>query len=289
MVYGLHPACFLSWFNLSEICDFTGMERKATSKDPQDDYVQKTNLSFFHGKFKKYSADLKGESYILKVREADAPELPDVEYVSNRIGEALGLPVAKYFCIHYFGERAFVTKNFVDKKCNTDLSHIYHFQSERKTRDCEALIDIISEETKKFVDIETFIYTCLFDGLIGNHDRHGRNLGFLVTAKGLSLSPIYDNPSSLGLENGEFLKADFNPRGRIPTKNSAHPSAKDYVEEFFRLGYEAQVQTFFSKVKYAKIERIIDESFCTDLMKEALKKLILKRAKEIENAISKRS
>ena len=154
-------------------------------------------------------------------------------------------------------------------------------------RDCENLLSIISEVTGRFVDIETFIKVCLFDSLIGNHDRHGRNLGFLVTSKGSTLAPIYDNPSALGLENGDWLKADFSPKGRITTKKSEEPTTKDYVIEFKRLGYLDQVLAFSKNINIIQINRLIDDSFCSPLMKAAYKNLIRKRTEEIQNELSK--
>lgn len=290
--FGLHHHCFLAWFGLSELADFTGIARKNENKappEPGNETLKQDNSSFFQGRFTKYSATLAGASYILKVTEADAPELPDVEYLSNQIAEQLSIPVAKYYCIDYLGKRTFVTKNFVDKKTNSNLVHIYHYQKEKAYRDCELLINIISETTSRFLDVETFVNVCLFDGLIGNHDRHGRNLGILVTHKGNALAPIYDNPSALGLESGEWLKADFSPKGRIPTKENKEPTLRDYVKEFIRLGYKEQVIAFVKKVNIQKINGLIDASFCTQLMKEAIKKLIASRARELEDELSKRS
>ena len=286
--YGLHRSCFLDWFRLREPLEFTSIARKSPSQEPESTIQNHhDNSSFFHGKFRKYSADLGGTSYILKVKEQEAPELPDVEYLSNQIAETLHIPISKYYFIEFSNERAFVTKNFVEKKINTNLSHIYHYQ-QGVSGDCENLLNIISEETGRFVDIETFINVCLFDSLIGNHDRHGRNLGLLVTANGSTLAPIYDNPSALGLEQGEWLKADFNPKGRIPTKKTQEPIARDYVIEFIRLGYLEQIQSFAKRVNLTKINTLIDESFCSVLMKSAYKKLVHKRSEEIHNELSKR-
>lgn len=286
--YGLHRSCFLSWFKLKEPLEFTSLARKSSNKEHENKDQNHDNSSFFHGKFRKYSADLGGTSYILKVKEQEAPELPDVEYLSNQIAEALDIPIANYYFIEFSDERTFVTKNFVGKKTNTNLSHIYHYQQDKVSRDCETLLNIIAEETGRFVDIETFINVCLFDSLIGNHDRHGRNLGILVTAKGPALAPIYDNPSALGLENGEWLKADFSPKGRIPTKTTQEPTAQDYVIEFIRLGYLEQVQSFSKRLNLAKINTLIDDSFCSALMKSAYKKLVHKRTQEIHDELSKR-
>lgn len=286
VVYGLHSQCFRKWFNLPKVDEFKDIERKsAASKDPKNDEpfaMSDINSSFFQGKFKKYSAILNGESYILKVKETEFPELPDVEYVCNQIAEELKIPVADHYLIDWQGVRTFVTKNFVRSSCGLlNLNHIYHYLKETDTFDCETLLRVIEDQTKRFIDIDIFVKVCLFDALIGNHDRHGRNLGLLESPKGLQLSPIYDNPSALGLESGAFLQAQFSPKGKIFTKASKEPTLRDYISEFDRLGYSESVQEFCADLDVDKLLEIIDQSSCSDLMKSALKRLIETRAKEI--------
>lgn len=287
--YGLHIHCFTAWFEVSPTDEFSSLVLRSVSKAPDSERSNENISSFFHGQYRKYSATLGEKNYILKVKQSEAPELPDVEYVCNQIAENLGIPVARFYCVEIFGERAFVTQNFIDKNEHQNLSHVHlHLPKDVKS-DCEVLINVISNTTGRYPEIETFIKTCLFDALIGNHDRHGRNLGFIVSPRGTKLAPIYDNPSMLGLEQGEWLAADFAPTGRIPTKSTSDPSIGDYAREFIRLGYCDVVDTFSSTVKYEKIFSLIDKSFCSHGMKAALGKLIEKRIKELDAALSKKS
>lgn len=290
--YGLHGTCFKTWFKADTLPQFLGLQQKsAESKAPEVGRVARSyNSSFFHGKFKKYSADLAGVSYILKMREQDAPELPEVEFLCNQIADMLVVPVANYYIIEFLGERVYVTQNFIKKGgVQSDLSHIYHFIKPEERYNCRALIRAISENTKRPYDVEVFVHTCLFDALIGNHDRHGRNLGLVVTSARTSLSPIYDNVSYLSLESGTMLQADFNPTGKIATEEAEHPSIGDYVKEFSDLGMDDQVRHFFSRVKLVKIHSLIENSFCSSSMKEAIKRLIDKRYQELSDAVTKRS
>lgn len=285
VTYGQHEKCFLNWFKLSESAEFSSLVRQsAESKDPlAGKKLRSFNSSFFHGKFRKYSADLAGESYILKVRDPQAPELPEVEFLCNQIGASLGLPIADYFIIELFEEKTFVTKNFIRKGMGvSNLTHIYHYLKDEKYT-CEAIIEILQRETKRPYDVETFIHTCLFDTLIGNHDRHGRNLALVVTQQRTALSPIYDNTSYLGLETGSFLNADFNPTGKIHTLKSNEPTVKEYINEFDRLGYGDQVKSFRHRINFQKIISLIHESFCSESMKQAIQRLFEKRAKEFIN------
>lgn len=61
---------------------------------------------------------------------------------------------------------------------------------------------------------------------------------------------------------------------------------QDYVKELIRLGYQDHVQAFYLSIKLPRLLQLIDESFCSDLMKEAIKTLVTKRFKELENELS---
>lgn len=285
--YGLHEKCFTEWFNAPFGAEFMSLQkRSSTSSSDQQKNPSSQNTSFFHGKFKKYSANLNNEAYILKMRQEDAQELPEVEYLCNQIAKSLNVPVAEFFFINFNGDRTFVTKNFIKPTTPTDLQHIYHFRQDDQ-HSCEGIIQAIMTTTQKPHDVKTFIKTTLFDALIGNHDRHGRNLAFIRTAKGMSLSPIYDNVSYLTLESGNMLKADFNPTGKISTEETNEPSMCDYVKDLKRLGYQDDVDEFYQSTKLSEITKMINESFCSVLMKDAVIKLVTKRFKELENELSK--
>lgn len=288
--YGLHVGCFTTWFKASQDDEFLSLQKQASaSQDPGKRGKDSAhNTSFFHGMFKKYSADLGGESFILKMRQDNAPELPEVEYLCNQIGAHLGLPVAEHFIINFLDDQVFVTRNFIKKGgTSSTLDHIYKYLPDGHEYDCESLIKIIAEQTKRPFHVETFIQIALYDALIGNHDRHGRNLGFVVMPSSTVLSPIYDNVSYLGLERGQMLKADFNPAGKIGTQsNQKEPGMKDYVHEFKRLGHDDVVKSFHAKIKLPRIIEIIEHSFCSDLMKSALSRLVRKRFAELENALT---
>ncbi len=114
----------------------------------------------------------------------------------------------------------------------SDLVHIYHFVKNGKNHDCESLVTIIGEH-RETTEQERFVYLTLADSLIGNHDRHGRNLGFIQSAKGMHLAPFYDNPSALGTRRiFNAREQTLQPRGSIFTKETDKPTMKDYVKEW---------------------------------------------------------
>jgi hypothetical protein len=286
--YGLHSECYKKWFKLPAAYEFEDVVKKnLPSKGSDNESVIQTGTgSFFHGNYKKYAATLNGEHYILKVLEDRYPELPDVEFTCNVIAREVGLNTADFYLVSLYGQKAFVTKNFIRTTGGSvSLSHFHHHIKDSNDYTVEGIIKIIESTTKRYIDVEQFIFTCLYDTLVGNSDRHLRNLGFIVTAKGTILSPIYDNPSALGNEHGDLLKMQFSPKGAIPTLLTKEPTIKDYVQEFRRLGYLEVVLDFYKKVNIEKIVKIIEESFCTPLMKTALIRLVSKRYLEFKNEI----
>jgi hypothetical protein len=285
-IYGLHQHCFAESFWHTNTKEFKDLDpKKSSSMLSSNPTIKKQKDTFFHGNYLKYSARLGQTEYILKVKESRYPELPQVEYLCNQIAELLKIDVPPYHLINFNGQIAFVTRNFMQDYTGT-LHHIYKFLSiGEENHNCEELIKIILTQTGKLTDAVKFIEICLFDALIGNNDRHGRNLGIIETASIKKLAPMYDNPSCLGIEDDFFLVADINPSGSIWTKTSKTPKPIDYIKEFIRLGYETTVTQFCNKIiaQSSNIINIINNTELSQIRKEALTKLLQKRIGDFEN------
>lgn len=285
---GLHNQCFLEWFNLKFISDFGNVTAKGgEKKDEETTGFSKINSSFFHGKFRKYSAELGKNSYILKVKEEDYPELPPTEYLCNLIADSLKINIPDFYLLNYQEEITFVSKNFVKGRAKENLVHIYRYFKENEEFNCINTIEIIKRETGKLKEIERFIELCLFDSLIGNHDRHGRNLA-IVQRRGIKkLSPFYDNVSYIGVETENLLGAEHEPKGKISTKLTDEPTMKDYVKEFISSGYDFVIKKFYEKVSLPFIEELIGKAFISDKRKIALKRIVFRRYGELKHGIKK--
>ncbi len=284
-VHGLHRDCFLNWFKLNpnNMLDFGDVALRSEKPDsllPNNPI----NTSFFQGKFKKYSANLDKRSYILKVQDQDYPELPLAEYLCNQIAKKLGLIISDFYLIHFLNELdSFVTHNFMDNYTPGNLVHIYHFITEGQPFSCQTIIKIIEDKVGRIEAIKQFVFLCLFDALIGNHDRHGRNIALIETKKGFELAPFYDNPSYLGIEDQSVLLAHHNPRGKIATSVNTEPTMKDYVSEFYQMGYESWVKEFRGRIDKIHINQLIENSFLSEKRKIAFSQLIERRIKEFDD------
>lgn len=82
--YGIHGECFTHWFGVPSTTIFMSLARKSSVSYKESIDVIPQNSSFFNGRFKKYSALLNNQSFILKMRQTEAPELPEVEYLCNQ-------------------------------------------------------------------------------------------------------------------------------------------------------------------------------------------------------------
>lgn len=277
---GLHEKCFLEWFQLQNPSNFTDVA--ARNSHPSNDTFLEINSSFFHGKFKKYSAVLNGKSYILKVQEHNFPELPATEYLCNQLARYLGLTIPDFFFIRFENAvETFVCENFMQKHTGSNLIHIYHLLELPDEFNCKTLFQIVETKTQRLEEMERFVELTLFDALIGNHDRHGRNLGFIQTQKGFQLAPFYDNPSYLGTEIDALLGAHHEPRGKIYTAESNEPTMIDYIQEWVRLGQLDTINRFKQKAKLDPLLGIVEASFLSAKRKNAIKKLITRRHAEL--------
>lgn len=284
--HGLHRSCFMEWFCLKQDTNFSGLAIKSphSSSIEEENYLDSVKGSFFQGKFKKYSAVLGKRKYILKVKEDGFPELPATEFLCNNIAVFFGIAVPKFYFIKFENNlETFVSENFMCDFGPADLVHIYHFLEKEDKFDFETIMNILKRATGRLQDLERFVELCLFDALIGNHDRHGRNLAVVRKAKGCFLSPFYDNPAYLGMETEELLGAIHEPKGKIAVKDTNEPSISDYYREIKRMGYLGVARAFIEKIDLGEIKKIIDNAFISLKRKRAFFSLIERRYAEVRN------
>lgn len=286
IVEGLHAQCFATWFEIDNPHPFTDLI--ARSSDPTIEEFKDITNSFFHGKFRKYSARLGERQYLLKVQQSEVPELPAMEYLCNQIAHALNLNIPKFYLVRLQGKLdTFVVENFIQDYPSANLIHIYRYLQSPQEFSVEGIISILQRKLNRKNYIDDFVDLCLFDALIGNHDRHGRNIGIIELKSHYTLAPFYDNTSYVGIEIPELLGAYLEPRGAIPTKETNEPSIKNYIIEFKRLDLIENVKKFLSKTNLDQFKKIIKESFISPDRQTALLNLITRRYQEALNAIEK--
>ena len=317
--YGLHGDCYRDWFKDPGMKGFEQWDLKKSGFSAFSDKSFKredfpvesldTPSTFYHGRYRKYSAQIGSEKYILKVQEKKFPALPEMEYICNKIADFLDLNPAKYYliCLSEINQipekeskkllkdsssltkKVFVTKNFMQDLTGS-LQHIYKFLPKGvENYNCENIINEIRQQTGSSLEEQKFAEIGLFDSLIGNNDRHGRNLAFIDTGKNKKLSPIYDNPSFFGVAEEEILSMNFNISGCIQTAHSKKPKIRDYAMEFKRLGQINSCQQFVKKVNKA-LPKIIEEVQISELSQKrklAFIKYIKNQLEALEDYLQK--
>lgn len=247
---------------------------------------------FFHGCRRKYSIMAHGDgpsqydwaNYIIKPCQITAP----MEDLCNQIAELFDIDVPAHYLVYNesFKSPCFISKNFMEDKHYSDFKHIFLFFNKNDLYNVQNLKKIISQKTDRQKDIVRFIHTVLLDALIGNNDRHGRNLGLIVSADGYRLSPTYDTVSYLAEE--PLLEADIFITGAIPTLEENTPLLGDYIKDFKRLGHESNVKDFFERISIKKIEELIEDSFIKPELKIAFLRYIKKMIGIFENELTKK-
>lgn len=162
--------------------------------------------------------------------------MPENEFLSNQVGALLGVNVAEYGYWRLGNDHVFVTKDFVSTPGSTlTLVHLSRFMKGKW--DCESVVKVlINHSSVPQIDLDQFVKVCLFDALIGNSDRHGKNLAFIRENGKLRLSPVYDNVSVMIAKDLQYeMIKHMNWGGKIKSRDSESPDFFDYLREFKRL------------------------------------------------------
>lgn len=128
------------------------------------------------------------------------------ECIAYELAKLLDIPCAKFELGTYQGREGSMSYNIVDREgailiegiyC---ISAIYNFDAERLI-DVETGEKYSLEMIRKVLEplelFDSFLPLLVFDFLIGNTDRHQSNWALILENGKLSLSPLYDNSSSL--------------------------------------------------------------------------------------------
>ncbi len=289
--YGFHEGCFLLEFNLDELSDFTGWYITKTDK-AKDSFSPKPcigNLdATYHGAFRKYSAQLGKKYYIIKLNEPGTyNELVEVEYLTNTLAKAFGLKIPNFHIMKRKDRPAFLSEDFTKGKAKGPaiaLEHLTLYLEEKSIYNAETIIKIIDHVSQIKSDTTLFAFLCLFDSLVGNGDRHSRNIGFLRVGRKVGLSPFYDNVSEIALMDG-LLESDLDVKGAIKTGGSNEPTIKHYVQELKRLKADRAIELFSKKIKRIDFSKLVFDSFCSDPMKTAIDRFLQKRLAEFKGAL----
>ncbi len=239
------------------------------------------------------------------------------ECIAYELAKLIGIPCAKFELGTYQGREGSMSYNIVDREgailiegiyC---ISAIYNFDAERLI-DVETGEKYSLEMIRKVLEplelFDSFLPLLVFDFLIGNTDRHQSNWALILENGKLSLSPLYDNSSSLCAYVKEDRIKQYLGKDMLLWKSLVDTKSKSIIRI---TGHDKKAPTHLEMLKFLKKqyyretkdivqmmeERISEEAVCRilDKYKESLseekraliKKYILAKIEMLKNVYKK--
>lgn len=239
------------------------------------------------------------------------------ECIAYELAKLLDIPCAKFELGTYQGREGSMSYNIVDREgailiegiyC---ISAIYNFDAERLI-DVETGEKYSLEMIRKVLEplelFDSFLPLLVFDFLIGNTDRHQSNWALILENGKLSLSPLYDNSSSLCAYVKEDRIKQYLGKDMLLWKSLVDTKSRSIIRI---TGHDKKAPTHLEMLKFLKKqyyretkdvvktmeERIFEEAVCRilDKYKESLseekraliKKYILAKVELLKNVYKK--
>lgn len=229
------------------------------------------------------------------------------EKIVSEIGKVLGLDMPEVDLAIYEGRKGCISYRFLKK--HESLKEGVDVMSVEITKDKRDnyILDNILDDIREYNLIKDFIEMLLFDGFVGQTDRHEENWGIITSEKKIQtpkLAPVYDNASSLARErlphhvqqllNDESYFYSYLEKCKSCIKLE---SGKD-ITQYEMLDYLHENHTdlytkFICKLKKADedvIKRIVfkvPEDFMSGNQKELVIKILLARKKRMIDIFKK--
>lgn len=285
------------------------------------------------GKIKK-SSPRNWKKYIAKSASKWYPNESITEHLLNRLGEELGLNMAKskirrinnqiWFLSEYFTREDFSLYHGADlytSHLGGDRHFVDEVQNDNKVDDQHYFsVQFVQESLEKFFPhdydeiFSDFIKMLIFDGLIGNNDRHSYNWGVITSIKKdhkVCFAPIYDtarglhwNKSednvkrilSLEQKNGFNLQIEkyvVNSRPKIGWDSEGTLSHIELLDRIYESETGISKQNFVDFVKECNLKKclcVIDNEFdglFSKERKELIKKTLTLRFQKIQSITTK--
>jgi len=193
--------------------------------------------------------------YIAKHGHKHYPTEAITEHLLNRIGEVLGLNMAKSCLARLGGQIRFLSEYFLSNRCTQVLEHgadlyagylndkDFVSEVENQNRSPEFFTVQFTQQTLRhfFPDhfhqlMSSFYLLLLFDAITGNNDRHYYNWGIVrdIRNSNPEFSPIYDSARGLYWNTSEKDLQD-----KYGSPHLRMPAIKKYAEHSYpKIGWD---------------------------------------------------
>lgn len=228
-----------------------------------------------------------GGNYIFKPPSEHFPEMPENEHVTMRIAEAFGIKVVESSLIRLqSGELSYITKR-IDRTIKGEKIHMIDmFQITEAFDKYKSSMEKVGKALREnsdntLLDLLSFFELSLFSFLTGNNDMHLKNFSMINTRSGWTLSPAYD------LLNVRIANPEDKEELALTLGGKKKKLNRVYFERFGEgLGLTPkQIQGVFKRFEKNKEKAItwIDQSFLSNIMKEAYLEILNERYSKIAN------
>lgn len=296
-VKGYHPKCSKKFFGKSNPPELDFTEDQILSLAEKVVKSQKTvtgvqpklslGLSENNSDLERFTiVGLEGD-YILKPQTKTYSSLPEIEDLTMHLAGISRLKTVEHTLIRLkSGALAYLTKR-IDRLKGAklhmeDMCQITERLTEHKYK---GSYEQIAKAVKKHsanpgLDITDFFELVLFSFLTGNNDMHLKNFSLLKRNSEYNLCPAYDLVASELVVEGDNEDLALNLNGK---QKKIHK--KDFETAMKAAGLEEKViENIFKKYKklIPKWNQFIGSSFLSDSLQEDYRRLIAKKAAQIE-------
>ena len=234
-------------------------------------------------------------NYILKPQSPKFAAMPELEDLTMKMAEAAKIETATHSLIRMAdGELAYITRRMDrnsdgTKRSMLDMCQLSNRLTEHKYRGAYTqLADIIRNySSTPMLDIQRFWEMVIFSWITGNSDMHCKNFSLLDREGiGYTLSPAYDllAVALTGIDDKDELAMPLTGYGVDETQYIAGFDRTSFIEAMEISGIKSNVgnklinRLIKNRTKWLDL---IDNSFLSDLLKNAYKKLIGERIEKL--------
>ena len=161
------------------------------------------------------------------------------ECIAYELANLIGLSCAKFEIGSYRGREGSMSYNIIDHEGMILIEGIYCISLMYHSFNEELLIDVETGKRYSLEMIKTaleplglfndFLPILVFDFLIGNTDRHQSNWALILEKEKLSISPLYDNSSSLCAYVKESRIKDYLGKDKLLWKSLVDTKSKSLI------------------------------------------------------------
>ncbi|MCI8920246.1 MAG: hypothetical protein HFH29_16210 [Eubacterium sp.] len=193
------------------------------------------------------------------------------ECIASDIAGLIGIPCAKFEIGMFRGREGSISYNIVEREGITLIEGIYCISLMYDNYDAERLMDIktgekyslemIKKALNEFKLFEDFLSILVFDYLIGNTDRHQSNWAFCLEDKNITLSPLYDNSSSLCAYVSEAKIDQYLGKDQVLWRSLVDTKSKSLIRITVsdqKLPTHVEVLRFIKKNYYKQTKSIVN-------------------------------